>query len=73
MGFIYDFFAWVMRLCYKLIPNYAAALLLFALVFKILFLPFGIKQQKNLQKQASLRPKEMAIRNKYKGRNDRET
>jgi YidC/Oxa1 family membrane protein insertase len=40
---------------------------------QILLSPFGIKQQKNMIKQAYLRPKEMAIRKKYAGRNDRTT
>lgn len=53
--------------------NYLLAILLFALMFKILLFPFSIKQQKSQQKQASLRPKEMAIRNKYKGRDDKVT
>lgn len=53
--------------------SYLLAVLLFALLVKVVLLPFGIYQQKNLQKQASLRPKEAAIRKKYKGReNDRE-
>lgn len=63
IGYVLEFF-------YSLIPNYAVALLLFALAFKILLLPFSIKQQKNSVRQAKLRPKEMAIRKKYKGRND---
>ena len=50
--------------------NYVFALFFFALVVELLMLPFGIKQQKNSQKQAKLRPKEMAIRKKYAGRND---
>ena len=49
------------------------ALLLFSLIVEIIFLPFDIKQQKNQIKQAKLRPKEMAIRNKYKGRDDQAT
>lgn len=53
--------------------NYVWALLIFALIVEIIFLPFGIKQQKNQIKQAKLRPKEMAIRNKYKGRDDQVT
>ena len=53
--------------------NYVIALLLFALVMQILLSPFGVKQQKNMVKQAYLRPKEMAIRRKYAGRNDRTT
>ncbi len=53
--------------------NYILALLLFAIVAKLIFLPLDIKQQKNSIKQAKMRPKEMAIRNKYKGRTDRNT
>lgn len=53
--------------------NYVWALLIFALIVEIIFLPFGIKQQRNQIKQAKLRPKEMAIRNKYKGRDDQVT
>ncbi|MBQ8004834.1 MAG: membrane protein insertase YidC [Clostridia bacterium] len=53
--------------------NYIWALLIFEVIVEILFLPFGIKQQKNQIKQAKLRPKEMAIRNKYKGRDDQVT
>jgi len=53
--------------------NYMVALLIFTVVLELLFLPFAIKQQKNSIRQARLRPKEMAIRNKYKGRNDKVT
>ena len=53
--------------------NYILSLLYFGLVIEILMLPFAISQQKNSIKQAKLRPKEMAIRNRYKGRNDQAT
>ncbi len=53
--------------------NYMLVLLIIAVLFELLLLPFGIKQQKNSIKQAKLRPKEMAIRKKYAGRNDRVT
>ncbi len=45
----------------------------FAVIIEILMLPLGIRQQNNSRKQARLRPREMAIRNKYKGRNDQAT
>ena len=45
----------------------------FAIALEILMLPLGINQQKNSRKQAKLRPREMAIRNRYKGRNDAAT
>ncbi|MBQ8310173.1 MAG: YidC/Oxa1 family membrane protein insertase [Clostridia bacterium] len=53
--------------------NYVVGICIFAILIEILMLPFGIKQQKNSIKQAKLRPKEMAIKNKYKGRNDQPT
>jgi YidC/Oxa1 family membrane protein insertase len=53
--------------------NYVLGICLFAIIIEVLMLPFAIKQQKNSIKQAKLRPKEMAIRNKYKGRNDQAT
>lgn len=57
----------------NLTGNYLVAVILFALLFKILLFPFSIKQQKNSVKQASLRPKEMAIKKKYKGREDQDS
>lgn len=53
--------------------NYLIAVILFALLFKIILFPFSIKQQKNSIKQASLRPKEAAIKKKYKGRDDQDS
>lgn len=71
--FITEAFGYILNLCYKVVPNYAIALLFFALIIKILLFPLGIKQQKNMVKQASLRPKEQAIRNRYAGRTDKVT
>ncbi len=53
--------------------SYAIALLFYALIFKILLLPFAIKQQKNQIAMAKLTPKIQLIRAKYRGRNDRVT
>lgn len=50
--------------------SYALALLLYALLFKIVFIPFAIKQQKNQIAMAKLAPKMEVIRAKYRGRND---
>ena len=45
----------------------------FAILVEILMFPFSLPQQRNSRKQAMLRPKEMAIRKKYAGRNDQAT
>ena len=67
-------FGWILRFCNKIVGNqYILALLLFAIIIEIVLLPFGIKQQKNSIRQARLRPKEMAIRKKYAGRDDQPT
>ncbi|MBR6682696.1 MAG: YidC/Oxa1 family membrane protein insertase [Clostridia bacterium] len=70
---IYKLAAWILKISNSICGNYVVALLLFAIVVKILMVPLGIKQQKNSIKQAKLRPKEMAIRKKYAGRNDKVT
>jgi YidC/Oxa1 family membrane protein insertase len=64
---------YIIKFCYMIIPNYALALLLFAVIVKALMYPLGIKQQKNQIKQAELRPKETAIRKRYAGRDDKPT
>ncbi len=65
---------WVLKICSQLFGNnYVWAILFFAVIVEILMLPFGIKQQKNSIKQSRLRPKEMAIRKKYAGRDDKPT
>ena len=71
-------FGWVLKLCYGVTAifgggNYVFALLFFALTMQILLLPFGIIQQRNMVKQAKMRPMEFIIRKKYAGRNDRAT
>ena len=66
-------FAQVLRLCYDWFGSYALALLLFAIVIKVVLIPFGIKQQKTQIKTAKLRPKMYAIEKKYAGRTDRKT
>ena len=57
----------------KITGSYTIALFIFAIIVELLLLPIGIKQQKNSINQARMRPKEMAIRKKYAGRNDKVT
>lgn len=74
MNFIYEIFSYLMKGCLYISGNhYILALLFFALAMEIVLLPLAIKQQKSQIKMAQIKPKEMAIREKYKGRNDRAT
>ena len=73
LDWLYELFGPMLSWFDKITGSYALALLLYALVFKILFLPFSIKQQKNQIKMAELTPKIALIRAKYKGRTDQVT
>ena len=69
-GLIGEMLAWFSSLFGN---YYVFGLLLYALLFKILFLPFTIKQQQNQIKMAKLTPKIELIKAKYKGRTDQVT
>ena len=73
-GYLAEGLKYLMIFCDKITgQHYWLSLLLFALIIKIVLFPFGIKQQKSQQKLAKLRPKEEAIRRKYKGQTDQES
>ena len=67
---LYDLLGVVISFFNTITGSYALALLLYALMFKIIFLFFSVKQQKNQIKLAKLTPKIELIKAKYKGRND---
>ena len=79
MDFLAIPFGWVLKICYSITSifggdgNYVFALLFFSFAMQILLSPFGIIQQRNMVKQAKMRPMEYIIRKKYAGRNDRAT
>ena len=52
---------------------YVIGIFFYALLFKIVFIPFTIKQQQNQIAMAKLTPKIELIKAKYKGRNDQVT
>ncbi len=78
LGFLDQLLSWIgifLNWITSIMPahSYMLTLFIFAILIEVIMLPFGIKQQKNSIKQAMLRPKEMAIRKKYAGRNDQAT
>lgn len=70
---IYRLFGTILSWFNTITGSYALALILYALMFKIIFLPFSIKQQKNQILMAKLRPKIAKIEKKYAGRTDNAT
>lgn len=70
-GWVGAFIGWMTNtLCFG---SYIGGICLFAVIVELLMLPLSIRQQKNSIKQAKLRPKEMAIKKKYAGRDDQVT
>ncbi|MBO4282995.1 MAG: YidC/Oxa1 family membrane protein insertase [Clostridia bacterium] len=70
---MFKFFGNILNVFNSWTGNYMLALLLFALMVKIITLPLSIMQQKNQIKGAKLRPKMLLIEKKYAGRNDQVT
>ncbi|MCL2013738.1 MAG: YidC/Oxa1 family membrane protein insertase [Oscillospiraceae bacterium] len=69
MGFFIDIIAtplgWLMWFIYQGIPNYGAALIIFAIVTRTAQFPLGIKQHKSSIKMAAFRPRLDELKKKY--------
>ena len=66
-----NFLGWIMKLCYDIVGNYGAAIILFTLVSKIILLPISIWVQKNSIKMVKMQPEINQLKIKYFG--DKET
>ncbi len=66
---MFDLFAtplgWIMKLCYKLVDNYALALLIFTVITRVIMLPLNIKQQKSTARMSMIQPELEQIKKKY--------
>ena len=72
-GWLYNLLGTVLAFFDGITGSYAIALLFYALITKIVFLPFTIKQHRSQIKMAKLAPKIALIKAKYKGRTDQPT
>ena len=67
MSYYYQFFGWILKVIYNFVgSNYALALILFTLFFRIILLPSTISQQKGAAKQMRMQSKIKRIQEKYK-------
>ena len=69
MSFISTIFGyplgWVMWLCYKIVPVYGLALVIFTVLVRLLLVPLAIKQQKSMVRMQIFQPQMMEIQKKY--------
>ena len=70
---LYELLGKMMSFFSNITGSYILALLFYALIFKVVFIPFTVKQQKNQIKMAALAPKIQLIKAKYKGRSDQQS
>ena len=64
-GIITTPFAYIMRLFYSLTDNYVLSIFLFTLLFRLVMLPFSLKQQKASAKMTRIQPKIKRLQEKY--------
>jgi len=55
----------LMKGCYKLVGNYAIALLIFTIITRLIMLPLSIKQQKSTARMSLIQPELEKLKKKY--------
>lgn len=58
-------FGWLFELCYKIVPVFAVAMFLYALIFKVVLFPLDIKRQRSQAKMVRIQPKLNEVQKKY--------
>lgn len=67
MNFISKLFSWPLKFFYDLTGNYGVAIILFALLVKLIMLPFQMKSKKSMIRTTSLTPRLKELEKKYEG------
>lgn len=67
LNLIYIPLAMLLKLCYMIVQNYGIAIILFAVLTKILLLPLAVNGEKSRRNMIKFQPKMQALQNKYKG------
>ena len=65
-NFFGSLFGYLLWPIFYLVQNYGIAIIIFAIIAKILLFPFSIKQQKSMAKNARMQKKQKEIQEKYK-------
>ena len=65
-------FGWILSQLYQFTQNYGVALILFAILIKLVLLPASAKSKKSTMKMSRLTPRIQAIQQKYAGGRQKE-
>lgn len=71
MSYIAKPFAWLLLFLYNLVGNYGVAIILFALIVKVILLPFQMKSKRGMMHQARLSPRLKELEKKYEGNKEK--
>ena len=63
---VYYPIAMLLKLCYMLVGNYGWAIIIFAIIAKVLLFPLSIKTEKSRLQQQKLQPKLEELKRRYK-------
>ena len=66
MGAIASLFGYILEFLYDICQNYGVAIILFAVIVKLIMIPLTLKQQKSMKKTQEMQPKLLALQEKYK-------
>lgn len=72
MGFLAAILGPLMRLVYQAIPNFAATMIVFTVLVKLVTFPLAIKQQKSMAKMSVFTPMINEIQQKYKNNQEKQ-
>lgn len=64
-------FGWLLKVCYNLVGNYGAAIIIFTILAKLVMLPFQMKSKKSMMEMQRLQPRLAEIEKKYKDDKER--
>ncbi len=67
MEYIAKPFGWLLMALYHLVNNYGIAVFLFALVVKLIMLPFQMKSKKSMMRMTALQPQVMELQKRHEG------
>jgi YidC/Oxa1 family membrane protein insertase len=59
-------FAWLLKACYAVIPNYGVAIILLTVMVRLCTAPLAAKQMKSMKRMGTIQPKLKALQEKYK-------
>ena len=59
-------FAWLLKACYAVIPNYGVAIILLTVMVRLCTAPLAAKQMKSMKRMGVIQPKLKALQEKYK-------